>query len=195
MTSRPRPRPSSTSLGQSSAWAVVLIGFMASGKTSVGWALSQLLGWTFQDLDAQVEAQEGHTIPQLFRDFGEAHFRRAEREVLSTLLTELSPSSPAVIALGGGAFAQPQVRLLLARAGVATVWLDAPHEELWQRCTRESLDRPLARDQNQFRQLYEERRKHYTEAAIQVDTSGKDVAAIAEEIIGRLALNRHLKEK
>ncbi len=195
MTSRPRPHPSSTPPAAGSARAVVLIGFMASGKTSVGRALSHMLGWTFHDLDARVEAQEGRSIPQIFREAGEAHFRHAEREALSTLLKELSPSSPAVIALGGGAFAQSEIRRLLAQAGVPAVWLDAPHEELWQRCLGESVDCHLARNQNQFRQLYEERRKHYTEAALHIHTNGKDVAEIAEELIGRLGLNRHLKEK
>jgi shikimate kinase len=175
--------------------AVLLIGFMGSGKTCVGLALSRALNWSFQDLDLLVEAQQSRSISEIFHDSGEREFRRAECEALSTLLKELSPSSPAVIALGGGAFVQPEVRELLAKAEIPIVWLDAPADELWQRCVRQSLERPLAKDQNQFRQLYEVRRKHYTEAGIHIDTSGKEVDRIAEEVVRRLRLRHLLKEK
>jgi shikimate kinase len=195
MTSRPRPRQSTTPLARSSARAVVLIGFMASGKTSVGRALSQSLGWTFHDLDDRIEAQEGRMVAQIFRDSGETAFRQAERKALATLLKELSSSSPSVIALGGGAFVQADIRQVLADADLPVVWLDAPPEALWERCSAEPLQRPLARDLNQFRQLYEERRRHYTEAALHIDTGGKEVQAIADELIERLGLNGHLKEK
>lgn len=174
---------------RSSARAIVLIGFMGSGKTSVGQALSRALDWTFHDLDNRIEAREGRTIAEIFRASGESAFRNAEREALSTLLKELSSSSPAVIALGGGAFVQPGIRRILAEAGLPVIWLDAPPEALWERCSREPFQRPLARDLNQFRQLYEERRKHYTEAALHVDTSGKEVQTIADELIERLGLN------
>lgn len=195
MTNRPRPHPSTTPSAPSSARPVVLIGFMASGKTSVGRALSRALGWTFHDLDDRIEAQEGRTVAQIFRESGEAAFRQAEEEALSTLLKELSSSSPAVIALGGGAFVQPGIRRILAEAEVPVVWLDATPEELWERCSQDVLERPLARDLNQFRQLYEARRGHYIEAWFRVDTSGKDIARIAEELLERLHLNGYPKEK
>jgi shikimate kinase len=193
MTSRPRPRQSSAPK-RISARAIALIGFMSSGKTSVGTALSRRLGWTFHDLDALIENQQGRRIPEIFRASGEEAFRRAEREVLSTLLKELSLPSPGVIALGGGAFIQPEIRQALSDAEVAVVWLDAPLEELWQRCSRDGTERPLASDLNQFRQLYEARRKHYTEAALHIDTGGKEVEQIAEELIERLVRNGYLKE-
>ena len=195
MTIGPRPRQSSTPPARNSACAIVLIGFMASGKTSVGRMLSQSLGWAFQDLDDRIEAQQGRTVARIFRDSGEHAFRQAEREALTKLLKELSSASPTVIALGGGAFAQPDIRQVLADADVPVVWLDALPEALWERCLTEPSQRPLARDLNQFRQLYEERRRHYTEAALHIDTSGKEVQTIAEELIERLGLNSHPKEK
>lgn len=193
MTSRPRPRQSSAP-ERSAARAIVLVGFMSSGKTSVGTALSRRLGWSFHDLDALVETKQGRRISEIFRDSGEAAFRRAEREALSTLLKELSLPKPGVIALGGGAFVQPEIRQALTDAQAAVVWLDAPIEDLWQRCSEDGTERPLARDPNQFRQLYEARRKHYTEAALRVDTRGKEVEQIAEELIERLVRNGYLKE-
>lgn len=195
MRSRPEPRQPQVSPARSSPRAVVLIGFMASGKTSVGRALSRILGWNFHDLDAVIEATEGRTVSVIFRDSGESAFRRAEHNALSTLLKELSFSSPGVIAVGGGAFVQPVIRELLSQAEVEVVWLDAPVEELWQRCSQDRTVRPLARDLNQFRQLYEQRRKHYTEAGLHLDTSGKEVQRIAKELIERLRLNSDPKEK
>lgn len=195
MTTRPRPRQSTTPPLRNSLRAVVLIGFMACGKTSVGLALSQRLDWTFHDLDHRIEAHEGRTIAEIFRDSGEPAFRQAERAALFTLLKELSSSPPAVIALGGGAFMQPDVRRVLAEANLPVVWLDAPPEALWERCSQQPLQRPLALNLNQFRQLYEERRRHYTEAALHVDTSGKEVQTIADEVIERLDLIGHSKEK
>jgi shikimate kinase len=181
--------------GRDSARGVVLIGFMGSGKTCVGNALSRALGWTFQDLDNHVEAQQRRSIAEIFRDSGEAEFRRAECQALSTLLKELSPTSPGVIALGGGAFVQPAIRQMLAREEVAVVWLDAPPQELWKRCVQQGLERPLAADRNQFQQLYEERRKHYTKAGIHVDTRGKDIDQVAEEVLRHLGLSPAFKEK
>jgi shikimate kinase len=195
MTSRPEPRQPQVSRARSSPRAVVLIGFMASGKTSVGRALGRILGWTFHDLDTVIEATEGRTVPAIFRDSGEPAFRRAEHNALSTLLKELSFLSPGVIAVGGGAFVQPVIRELLSQGDIEVVWLDAPVEELWQRCSRDSTVRPLARDLNQFRQLYDQRRKHYTEAGLHLDTSGKEVERIAKELIDRLGLDGYPKEK
>jgi shikimate kinase len=195
MTSRPRPRQPTTPPLRSSTRGIVLIGFMGSGKSSVGQALSRALGWTFHDLDDRIEATEGCTVAQIFRESGEPAFRNAEREALSTLLKELSSSSPAVIALGGGAFVQPSIRRVLAEAEFPVIWLDAPPEALWERCSKEALQRPLACDLNQFRQLYEERRRHYTQAALHIETSGKEVQTIADELIERLGLNGYAKEK
>jgi len=195
MSSRSGSKQRNAPLAHNTVHAIVLIGFMGSGKTCVGLALSRALGWIFHDLDLHVEAQQRRTIADIFRDSGEPEFRRAEHEALSTLLKELSPDSPAVIALGGGAFVQPGVRKLLAQVEIPVIWLDAPADELWVRCAQQGADRPLAREQNQFRQLYEERRKHYTEAGIHIETTGKTIEQIAQEVVQRLRMNHVLKEK
>ncbi len=92
--------------------AVFLVGFMGAGKTSVGRALSRRLGWDFEDLDDRIQAREQRTIDEIFERSGEAYFRRAEHEALRELIVGLS-SSPRVIALGGGAFAQAHNARLL----------------------------------------------------------------------------------
>ena len=164
---------------------VLLVGFMGSGKTSVGEALAEALGWAFVDLDRQIEMVSGKTIPELFRSAGEREFRRLERSLLSEALTDATDNR--VIALGGGTFAQPGVPDMARRLGAMSIFLDAGVDELWARCCNDGRQRPLAVDQNQFRQLYEARRKRYMKADLRVHSSGKTVRQVVDIVRGRLA--------
>jgi len=191
---QPEARPSAPASGLR---AVFLVGFMGAGKSSVGRALSLQLGWPFEDLDERIQAREGRTIEQIFQQSGEAEFRRAEHAALRELIADLD-SSPRVVALGGGTFVQTgNAALLLEQTGVQTVFLDAPAEELFRRCQQEQLERPLQRDLEQFRQLYQTRRPYYTTAALRIETSGKDVEAVAAEVACSLGFSRNvdLKER
>lgn len=172
------------------ARAVFLVGFMGAGKTSVGGALAQRLGWRFLDLDDRIEAREGRSIAAIFHESGEKVFRQAETAALRQVVGELDRGS-AVVALGGGAFVQPENGAMLCEAGWPVVFLDAPVEELWRRCAGHGAERPLSRDQNQFRQLYESRRSSYMKADLCVDTSAKSVEAVAEEVASRLGWDVH----
>src|ERR1700722_5574442 len=110
--------------------AVFLVGFMGSGKNTVGQELARRLGWEFVDLDARIEARENKTIPDIFRLDGEPAFRSAETGALRDLTKSLASDS--VVALGGGAFVSRQNRELLLTW--PSVFLDAPISELWLRC-------------------------------------------------------------
>jgi shikimate kinase len=167
--------------------AVFLVGFMGAGKSSVGRVLARQMDWPFEDLDERLQAREKRSIEQIFRESGEAEFRRAEHDALRELLAELG-SSPRVVALGGGAFVQAKNATLLAQAAVPVVFLDAPVEELFRRCQQEPVERPLRRDQEQFRQLYQARRPHYMAAALRIETGGKDVETVAAEVAQSLGL-------
>jgi shikimate kinase len=180
------------------ARAVFLVGFMGAGKTSVGRALAQRLNWPFQDLDDRIVEGESRAIAEIFRDSGEDAFRKAEHAALRQVIDELRNGASRVIALGGGAFAQKRNAGLLR--GTRVVFLDAPAEELWSRCCRQAADtgaeRPLLQSMNQFRKLYEARRKAYLQAAVTIQTGGREVQAIADEIagtLGLLATNRRAK--
>ncbi len=170
--------------------AVFLVGFMGAGKTSVGRELAARLGWRFVDLDDRVEAREKKSVAEIFRDSGEAAFRKAETLALRELLEELDHERPTVAALGGGAFVQDENVWLLAEAGDPMVFLDAPYEVLHQRCSPQGAARPLFLDEARFRELYETRRPHYLRAQMRVDTTNHNVAQVATEIIERLKLGR-----
>ncbi|MGA7292116.1 MAG: shikimate kinase, partial [Terriglobales bacterium] len=140
--------------------AVFLVGFMASGKSSVGRELARRLGWEFVDLDAEIESREGRTIPEIFRDREEQGFRLIEARALRKLTESLERDT--VVALGGGTFAQAENREWLRPW--PTIFLDAPAEELWRRTVADATVRPLRRDQTEFARLYEARRPFYREA-------------------------------
>lgn len=186
---RPGSRPAASRPAQDRVRerAVVLVGFMGAGKTSVGRALSRRLGLPFEDLDDRIELREGKTIEQIFRESGEAEFRRVEAAALRELLAEIS-SSVRVVALGGGAFVQPINAALIAKAKVHSVFLDAPVEELMRRCEEGPSLRPLRQDLKRFKELYDKRRRSYMKATIRIETSGKDVDRIAAEVACSLGL-------
>lgn len=168
--------------------AVFLVGYMGAGKTSVGRALSESLNCAFEDLDDRIERREGRSIAEIFRGSGEAEFRRVERTALRQLLRELAggKTETGIVGLGGGAFAQAENAALLQEAGVLTVFLDAPVEELWRRCVRQAAvqggHRPLLQSMDEFQELYERRRASYLKASLRVATGGRRVAEVAREV-------------
>jgi shikimate kinase len=168
---------------------IVLVGFMGAGKTSVGRELGRRLGWPFVDLDDRVQLREKRTIAEIFRISGEAAFRRAEHAALEELLKKIE-NEPIVVAVGGGAFAQPENTSLLQACLATTVFLDASADELWRRCGDDPTERPLRRDEQVFRQLYETRRPRYLLAQFHVNTVGKAVDDIAHEIASSLGLKQ-----
>jgi shikimate kinase len=175
------------------ARAVVLIGFMGAGKSSVGRVLGERLGWAFEDLDDRIELREQRKISDIFRDSGESEFRRAEHAALEELLGELKPGAEKIVALGGGTFAQNKNVLLIRASRVPTVFLDADVRELWRRCRQQAeqqgTKRPLLGSAESFRELYEIRRPHYEKASLRQETIGKTVEEIATALVQALGLD------
>jgi shikimate kinase len=178
-----RARPSAPS-------AIALVGFMGAGKTTVGQLLATRLSWHFLDLDDLVRARDGRSIAQIFEQSGESQFRELERDVLAEAV-RISLTQPSVLSLGGGAFIDNTNRELLRENGIRTVFLDAPVEELFRRCSQPGVVRPLLRDRQRFVDLYAQRRPVYSTAALSIQTSGLQFATIVEEIISRLGLESH----
>ena len=151
--------------------AVFLVGFMASGKSSVGRELARQLDWDFVDLDTRIESRERQTVPEIFRERGETGFRLAESSALRDLLNESLAQPNRVVALGGGAFVQERNRELLRPW--PSVFLEAPASDLWQRSLTDGIERPLRGDPAQFARLYEERLPFYRQANLVVDNDGQ----------------------
>jgi len=165
---------------------VVVTGFMAAGKTTVGRALARLRGCAFCDLDGVITAREGRTPRRLIDDEGEAAFRDAETDALREAL---GGEGPLVVALGGGAWTLERNRTLVRERGFTSVWLDAPFELCWQRIAEVGADdRPFARDPARALALYEERRSAYALADLRIPVAhGRGAEELAAEIALRLA--------
>jgi len=159
-----------------------VVGFMAAGKTTVGRHLAHSLGWNFFDTDQEIERAEGCTIADLFDQRGEAEFRRIESAIVRQHVGWIERGRPAVLALGGGAFADPANRQFLEPNGI-TIWLDCPFATV-QRRVAQNPDRPLARDPARFAALFESRREAYRLANVHVTIESDDpevtVAAILQ---------------
>lgn len=164
------------------ARVVCLVGFMGSGKTTVGQLLARQLAWRFEDLDARIEQSTALTIPEIFERFGETAFRQMEAQQLEATLGRANEArEPVILALGGGTFAQPGVADRLRAAGVVVVWLDCPVELLFTRCAIVS-NRPLFRDESSFRQLLESRLPSYRQADFRVE-GDDEPARVVERIL------------
>jgi shikimate kinase len=160
---------------------IFLVGFMGAGKTTVGQALAEAMGWQFVDLDPLIERREGQTIREIFETRGEPEFRRIEREAIAAC----REMSKAVIALGGGAYITEANRALLREIGV-TVWLDCPLEICLRRISGDAA-RPLLRSREEMRELFERRRPAYALADLIVETGDRPPVDLAAEILSLLA--------
>jgi shikimate kinase len=157
---------------------IYLLGFMGSGKSTVGPLLARGLGWPFIDLDQVIEAGQGLTIREIFEQAGEPFFRQLEQAAL----TEMARTEPAVIALGGGTFVQTaNVELIRGSGGIA-IWLDCSVDELRRRC--EGLtNRPLFQDAESFARLLEQRLPYYQRADYRISTEGQSPEDVVESIL------------
>ena len=144
---------------------VVIVGFMAAGKTSVALALARLLNCEMVDLDAIISEHEKRTIAELITERGEDAFRGVETFMLRDVLERMTTF---VLALGGGAWAFETNRNLIAEHECLTVWLDAPFNLCWQRIEREHGTRPLALERQSAHRLFRERRPLYELASLRV---------------------------
>ncbi|HEX3106811.1 MAG TPA: shikimate kinase [Terriglobales bacterium] len=166
---------------------ISLVGFMGAGKTTVGRALSGKLGWKFVDLDDLIQEQDGRTIPEIFQNSGEKAFRELERQLLRRFVGS-SQANASVLSLGGGAFIDNTNQQLLRENGIPAVFLDASAEELFGRCQQPGVERPLLSDRNGFSALYDRRRPAYMNAEFCIQTAGREIASIVDEIMARLGL-------
>ena len=158
-----------------------VVGFMASGKSTIGRHLAGELGWSFFDIDEEIERAEKTSIASIFDSRGEAEFRRIEAGTIVQHVRWIERGHPAVVALGGGAFAEARNRDLLLDHGLA-VWLDCPLEKVKQRVAQAS-HRPLARDPEKLAALYHARRQSYALADVHIAIESDDPGVTVKSIL------------
>jgi shikimate kinase len=160
---------------------IYLVGFMASGKTTIGQLLAHELGWSFADLDQDIEGEQKVSIGEIFDQRGEEEFRRIENEAIRRRVREVERGKPTVVALGGGTFSDEGNQTLLREKGV-TIWLDCSFPRVCGRVEGTS-HRPLARDPEKFEQLYEQRRVVYAKAEYRIEIDTDDPSNIVAAIL------------
>jgi len=158
-----------------------LVGFMGSGKTTIGKILAERLGWNFVDIDDDIEAAERRSIAEIFDALGEDTFRRMEREAIERRVRAVACGRPTVMALGGGAAAQPANVDLIENNGV-TIWLSCPFDMVLRRVGQGST-RPLARDLKKFEELFYSRQQAYGRADFRVEIENDDPLATVDAIL------------
>ncbi len=160
---------------------MLLVGFMASGKSTVGPLLARDLGWRFVDLDQCVEEEEGQSIAEVFRLRGEPHFR----EVEGRLTGEFLQWDGVVLGTGGGWAAHPG-RLRDLPPGTLSVWLRVSPEEAVRRAVDQPVVRPLLSGSDpvgEARDLLAVREVQYLEADLEVDTEGRTPEDVTAHIV------------
>lgn len=160
---------------------VILTGFMGTGKTSLGKLLATRLGRPFVDIDKKIETEQQLSIPKIFEQFGEEHFRELEKSAVK----ELSERRGLVIATGGGTIKDEENLRLLKNSGVLICLTTAP-EEIFNRTARRG-ERPVLDGGGDERlatikKLLAERKKFYDRADYQVDTTEWSPLQIIDDI-------------
>lgn len=162
---------------------IVLVGLMGAGKSTIGRRLANVLAVPFVDSDNEIVEAAGCSIADIFEGYGEPIFRDLEQRVILRLMT----GEPSVVATGGGAFIQPDVREAIARYGVS-VWLKADLPVLLERVSRRD-NRPLLKtgDKSEIlRKLMDERYPVYAQADITVDSNFGSHESVVADIISSL---------
>ena len=160
---------------------ITLIGFMGTGKTSVGKRLAKRLDWEFVDVDELIESAAGKPVADIFSDHGEPVFRRLEKRTIK----RVAHGSQQVIATGGGTFLDVESQRLLRAIG-PVVCLTATPDAILQRVTRGGAKRPLLGDpasrHERIEQLLAHRAAAYAKADITIDTTHLSVEDVVERI-------------
>jgi shikimate kinase len=164
---------------------IFLIGFMGSGKSTIGSGLARKIGYDFVDMDHLIEETAGMTIPGIFSEHGEKVFRKWEHDIL----LELCQLEKIVVSTGGGAPCHNDLIRIMNEHGI-TVYIRLPVSVLKDRLMNSKTERPLIRGKNEaellqfIHSLLEEREPFYNQARITVDGSNLEVRELIE------ALNR-----
>jgi shikimate kinase len=161
---------------------ILLVGMMGAGKTTVGTALAQRLGYPYLDSDEQVERQTGQTVREIFETRGELAFRAQEKQALAAALTSVGP---VVVSVAGGAVLDADNRHRLRQAGLV-VWLRASLQTLARRVGAGQGHRPLLEEDPlaALTRLYQQRRPLYAQVAdVVIDVDLLTPEQVVEQVL------------
>lgn len=164
---------------------IALVGFMGTGKSSVGRLIAGQLHFSFLDTDETIESRAGKTVSKIFAEDGEAAFRKLEREVVA----ELSSRTKTVISTGGG-LAANEANLASLKEHALVVCLWASPEKIWER-VRHQTHRPLLQDadpQAKIRRLLTEREPFYKQADVLMNTEVRSLREVAQTVLHQFQL-------
>ncbi|HHY84725.1 MAG TPA: shikimate kinase [Verrucomicrobia bacterium] len=166
---------------------ISMIGFMGTGKSSVGQIVAAQLRFTFVDTDDLIESRTGRTISEIFAQQGEPVFRQLENQ----LVQELASRTGLVIATGGGLPVNPaNLESLKSHSLVICLW--ASPDAIWERVRHQS-HRPLLNDpdpQGKIRRLLAEREPFYRQADVLVNTEMRSVREVAQHVVHQFHMAR-----
>jgi shikimate kinase len=167
---------------------ISLIGFMGTGKSSVGHIIAEQLSFNFVDTDELIENRACRSIPEIFAQAGESTFRAFEKQVVA----ELAKTTKSVIATGGGLAANPEnLASLKSHSLVVCLW--ASVETIWER-VRHQAHRPLLQDPDpmeKIRELLARREPFYKQADVLVNTELRSLREVAQHVMHQFHLVRH----
>lgn len=164
---------------------IYLVGFMGSGKSTVGKLLANKLSLTFIDVDKLIEKKENRSIREIFEKDGEQYFRNLEKIEINNL----SKNNGYVVSTGGGLGADLDNMKVMKETG-NVVWLDVSLNTILERCKNDE-NRPLLKlPLNDLRKLYEDRKKVYRLANIRINADKKTPNETVEEIINKLGVGK-----
>jgi len=175
---------------------IFLMGFMGSGKSTIGPILANTIGYDFLDIDRAIETRTKKSVTEIFREDGEQYFRSVERDIISQIIAH----PRLVVSLGGGTVTDPELFRVIASSGIL-VYLKVTPEQLYRRLHRKT-DRPLLADiegnrlgepelRDRIQTLYTSREPIYSKADIVVMTDDTRVGITVDQIVK--LLSRHLR--
>jgi shikimate kinase len=167
---------------------IALIGFMGTGKSSVGQLAAAQLHFTFLDTDHVIEARAGKNISEIFAEQGEPAFRELERKIVG----ELTSRKRTVISTGGGIPVNPEnLASLKTHSLVVCLW--ASPERIWER-VRNQTHRPLLKEADplaKIRKLLEERAPYYRQADVLLNTEMRSLKDVAQQVVHQFQHGGH----
>lgn len=175
-------------------FSVYLVGFSGVGKTTIGAKLAEKMNASFYDIDAEIIKKDKREIVDIFRVKGEQYFRALEVEMVQKISNKRNKKK--VIALGGGAFENKEIRHCVSEHGVS-IFLSACQQKIYTRI-KSKTDRPLLKDnnkekkmtalelKNQIRSLLEKRIENYKKADVTIAIKSKTTQQLVNEIIKKL---------